>query len=84
MKDDDSDPRLFIALILWMASMGYLFFNALMAWTLRDGLGPDAVESAGLVALTRFWFEVRIPLLYASVPVVGGFLLVTGRFRVPE
>jgi hypothetical protein len=84
MKDDDSDPRLFIALILWMGSLVYLAGNACLAWALKDGMGPNAVESGGLVALNRFWIEVRVPLLYASIPFVGGILLVARCFRAEE
>src|SRR4051794_37857313 len=37
-------------LVVWVAAIGPL------CWTLRDGLGPDSVESHGAHAVARFLF----------------------------
>lgn len=52
-----------------------LIAGAPFVWFLRDGLGPDAVESHGLTALTRFaqdMAEIAGPALILLV--VGGLI----------
>ena len=57
-RDEFSWP-LYLAIHLWGASLIVLLCTDAFAWSLRDGLGPDAVESHGLQALGRFWRDMR-------------------------
>jgi len=53
------------ALIAWVAV-------APLFWILRDGLGPDAVDSEGATALGKFLFGWGVPAL-----VLAGFLVLS-------
>jgi len=75
-RRDDSSWQLFLAIFLWMVSLYMLFGSSLLEWTLRDGLGPDAVESHGLLALSRFWRGIRCFLCLLVIPIhSAGWLL---------
>jgi hypothetical protein len=47
----------------------FLAFATVAGWFLRDGLGPDSVESTGSLAWWRFWRDFRFALLI-GVPVL--------------
>lgn len=49
----DGSLPLFLSLCCWLLAITSLCMLALFGWLLRDGLGPDAVESHGWLALTR-------------------------------
>jgi hypothetical protein len=68
-RRDDSSWPLFLAISFWMASLLTFLGASLFAWALRDGLGPDAIESDGLLALSRFWKDVRWSLCFLVIPV---------------
>ena len=58
-----------VSLLLWS------LFGA-FAWMMRDGLGPDSVESSGWGALVRafwtfYWGPVFVGLVLASVALRG-------------
>ncbi len=75
-RQDSSSWQLFSALCCWLASLYILVWNSLLEWALRDGLGPDVVESHGLLALSRFWGGIRWPLcLYVIPNFLAGCLL---------
>jgi hypothetical protein len=50
-----------------MASV-LLLLGTTLAWAHKDGLGPNAVESHGLLALSRFWRDVWRPFCFLVVP----------------
>jgi hypothetical protein len=68
-RRDDSSWPLFLATAFWMASLLILLGISLFAWALRDGLGSDAVESHGLLALSRFWRDIRWHLCFLVIPI---------------
>ena len=76
--------RLFLALVLLAGSLWYLFSVALIAWAFRDGIGPDSVESHGLLALSRSWRGMRWPPLIGSIPLMTAFLLIAWWLRTDE
>ena len=43
-----------VAILFWIISFVALLIGAFFVWILKDGLGPDEVDSHGLVALQRF------------------------------
>jgi hypothetical protein len=67
-RNDDSSWPLFLAISFWGASVGVLLAGAQMAWILKDGLGPNAAQSHGLLALSRFWTEIRWTFGLVVVP----------------
>jgi hypothetical protein len=83
---DGSFP-LFAAILLWFVSLWILVCGAAWALAMKDGLGPDAVDSQGLLAWQRFWVGFRGSFLLGVVPTfVLGLLCYwrDGRSRVPE
>jgi putative addiction module component (TIGR02574 family) len=54
-RQDDNSLPLFLALCCWLFGGLWLLGVSLMAWGLKDGLGPNSVESHGWLALARFW-----------------------------
>jgi hypothetical protein len=44
-----------IAAIVMLASLAIAVWTGFYCWLLRDGLGPDAVPSLGMVAIHRFF-----------------------------
>jgi hypothetical protein len=74
-EDNDSSWPLFVALSLWGASLLVLVCGSGGVWILKDGLGPDSVESHGWLALSRFWIGVRWMIGLVVVPLhVAGWL----------
>lgn len=71
----DGSIRLFLALCCWVcAGLMFLAISGL-AWVLRDGLGPDSVESHGWVALIRCLRQAGWSLLGPVALVLAGVLL---------
>ncbi len=68
-RRDDSSLQLFLAILFWMVSLLILLGSSLFAWALRDGLGPNSVDSHGLLALSRFWRDVRGSLCLLVIPI---------------
>ncbi len=67
-RRDDSSWQLFLAILFWMVSLLILLGSSQFAWALRDGLGPNSVDSHGLLALSRFWRDVRGSLCLVVIP----------------
>ena len=71
------------AILLWglsvVAMLGVLAFG----WFVRDGLGPDAVESHGLTAIQRIWESgVCWGFAFFAAPLAAtGFLLYLKRYN---
>lgn len=67
-----------VAGLLWTAGTTYL------GWLLRDGLGPDMIETTGFAAIKAFlsgwWYFLALGLAAAGL---GVFLLANGR-RAPD
>ncbi|HTU92384.1 MAG TPA: hypothetical protein VMF69_20045 [Gemmataceae bacterium] len=55
---------LLAVLVTWVTA-------APLVWILRDGLGPDMVETSGLKAAFKFLVCWGVPALAISVPLVG-------------
>ena len=52
-----------VALFSWWFSIVGLFLTATIAWSFKDGLGPDSVESHGRAAVLRFFQIFRVPFI---------------------
>jgi hypothetical protein len=75
MNERDGSAPLFLALLLWLVSLLIPLPCLSLAWILKDGLGPDAVESYGLVALGRFWRGLSwVPFLVSALTFASGCL----------
>jgi hypothetical protein len=68
-RQDDSSLHLFVAICLWGISLWVFFVVSTFADIFKDGLGPDAVRSHGLLALSRWWLGVCWPFCLIVVPV---------------
>ena len=66
----DGSILLFGAIFCWFVDLLTVAAASLFVWTLRDGLGPDAVESHGLLGLSRFWRDMRSILILYVVPLL--------------
>ncbi|WP_020475537.1 hypothetical protein [Zavarzinella formosa] len=55
---------LLAALMAWAAA-------APLVWIVRDGLGPDAVDSAGIQSVSKFAVMWGLPALTLAVAVAG-------------
>ena len=55
---------LFAALTTWAAA-------APLVWIVRDGLGPDMVETSGAQAVFKFAVSWGLPALVLAVPLFG-------------
>lgn len=77
----DSSPRLFLAMCA--ITFGTLAFGMMSAWVwlLKDGLGPDAIESHGWVALKRFLVGAGWPLLIPTTSIFAGLWLLRSERR---
>jgi hypothetical protein len=65
----DGSVLLFGAILCWFVGLLILAVASLYVWILRDGLGPDSeVESHGLLALSRFWRDIRSILTLYVIP----------------
>src|SRR5688572_12627167 len=59
-----------------------LIFSGWWTWLLRDGMGPDSIESQGIEALTRFLDQFWIPaVLWALLIGIGLFILKATKAR---
>jgi hypothetical protein len=71
----DGSIRLFLALCCWAcAALSFLAISS-FAWLLRDGLGPDSVESYGWVAFGRYLEGAGWSLLVPAAFLLSGLLL---------
>jgi CDP-diglyceride synthetase len=59
--------RTVLGFLLILISVVFIIFSVLVSWVLRDGLGPDAIESHGLIAIQRFLRGVAPMILIASL-----------------
>jgi hypothetical protein len=59
--------RTILGFLLILISVVFIIFSVLVSWVLRDGLGPDAIESHGLIAIQRFLRGVTPMFLIASL-----------------
>lgn len=55
---------LLAALVNWVAA-------APIVWIVRDGLGPDMIESTGMKAALKFLIQWGVPALIIAVPLYG-------------
>ena len=71
----DGSIRLFLALCCWAcAALSFLAISS-FAWLLRDGLGPDSVESYGWAAFGRYLNGAGWSLLVPAALLLSGLLL---------
>jgi hypothetical protein len=63
------------ALVAWAAA-------APLVWILRDGLGPDSVESTGAQAVVKFAAQWGVPALAVAAP-IAILTLVDRRLAAP-
>ena len=59
---------LLAGLLTWVAA-------APLVWILRDGLGPDMVESGGVRSVLKFLVQWSVPAAVFAVPLLGLWLL---------
>lgn len=52
-----SKPSLIVTFTLACLSLAFWLW---VSWSLRDGMGPDAIDSSGTEALRRFWSGASI------------------------
>jgi hypothetical protein len=64
----DGSLPLFAAILLWFVCLWILVCGAAWAWSMKDGLGPDSVESHGLLAWQRFWVDFRWTFGFGVAP----------------
>lgn len=70
------------AAIFWGVGLLALLLGAAFAWFIKDGIGPDAVETHGLLGFRRFWDGMLWVLgLYVAPPLFIGCLLYSWRRR---
>jgi hypothetical protein len=58
--------RAFLGFLLILIDVVFIIYSVALSWALRDGLGPDAIESQGLIAVQRFLRSLGPMLLIAS------------------
>lgn len=73
--------RLQMAIGLAVFSTLLLAFWAMFNWFLRDGLGPDSVESFGWEAFHRFWPEFWPGAAFCGLFFVGAYFIASRRQR---
>ncbi len=76
-----SSYRIFSGFLLILISVVFIFFSVLVSWVLRDGLGSDAIDSHGLIAVQRFLKGFGPMLLIASPIGTMGLWLASPIFR---
>ncbi len=70
------------AVFCWGLGLMALAATSSFVWLFKDGLGSDAVESHGLLALGKFWRGIRFILFVYIVPwFLIGSLLYRGAIR---
>lgn len=73
--------RTFLGCLLILITFVLLVCAVSVSWILRDGLGPDAIDSKGLVAFERF-FKGLVPMLLIIMPIgLTGLLLASPVLR---
>ena len=72
-------------------AVGITVFSALLllalgswTWLLRDGLGPDSIESSGIEASRRFFTDFWPVALFCFVLFVIAFLIGRGQSPTPN
>jgi hypothetical protein len=60
--------RTFLGFLLILISIVFIIFSVLVSWVLRDGLGPDSIDSNGLIAVQRFLSGVT-PMSLIAIPI---------------
>ncbi len=77
--------RLGVAIGLAVPALVLLIYTGFWAWLLRDGLGPDAVESSGVEALRRFVLHIwPFAALCIGLLVVAFWIARTGKARAAD
>jgi hypothetical protein len=59
--------RIFLGFLLILVAVIFLVYAVFVSWVLRDGLGPDMIETNGLVAFQRFLKSFAPMLLIATL-----------------
>ncbi len=62
--------RSIFGMALLVIASALLLLSIIMCWTMRDGMGPDSVESHGMTAVLRFLKEVWL-LVVLILPIVA-------------
>ena len=71
-----------VAILFWVISAFALMGSGFMVWLLKDGLGPDAVDSHGVVAFTRFCSGIALlTAIFVLPPFLLGCILYPWRRR---
>ena len=67
-----------------LTSSYFILYASWACWILRDGMGPKAVTSTGILALSHFWylFEQYPHLVYYFLTVMFGFVCILSSWRV--
>jgi hypothetical protein len=73
--------RNFLGFSLILIVVVFLGYAVFVSWILRDGLGPDAIDSNGLVAFQRFFKSFGPMLLIVSPIGVTGLWLTSPILR---
>jgi hypothetical protein len=60
-----------ICKILLLATLVNWVAAGPLVWIVRDGLGPDTIESTGMKAAFKFLVEWGVPALIITVPLYG-------------
>ena len=81
----------FAALLAWRTVFAFsvmaalssttLIFWGWWAWSLRDGMGPDSIESRGAQALVRFLGEFWIPATFRALLIGTGLIILKAASR---
>jgi hypothetical protein len=58
--------KTFLGFLLILITVVFIIYSVVISWVLRDGLGPDAIDSNGLIAFQRFLRSLGPMLLIAS------------------
>ncbi len=62
-------------IVLVVLASLFVLDGAMMCWIMRDGMGPDSIESHGMTALLRFFKEFWIAPAVALPVVIFGLWL---------
>jgi hypothetical protein len=60
--------RTFAGFLLILIAVVFIIYSVVVSWIFRDGLGPDAIDSNGLIAVQRFLSGVT-PMSLIAIPV---------------
>jgi hypothetical protein len=68
--------RTFSGFLLILIAVVFIIYSVVVSWVLRDGLGPDAIDSHSLIAVQRFLSGLAPMLLIASpIGAIGLWLI---------